>query len=445
MTGRADDELGRLTADAMAHHKAGRLAEAETAFRAALVVAPSQPILAHNLGVVVAAQQRHGEAVRLFEQAIAAEPHYASAHYNRGAALSALGQTKDAIRAFRAACEIEPEHYEAHRALAFLWLAEGERGRALDHFTRTYELRRGDDRSGMAAHSLTAATRSKLLHDADQFRYLSRIRRDGQRFETLARIYDEVASGVPEQAVKLSDAQLDRLGEDYNTAIHVRAAPDIAAGAVSERVDRAALVRQFREGGSGAVFFDDLLTPEALASLRRYLLESTIWHDFNHIGGFVASYLEDGLACPLILQIADEVRARFPELMGAHPLTQGWAFKGLKASSAVDVHADDAAVSVNFWVTPSEANRDPGRGGLAVCRVPPPAGWKIHGYEADQGQIVTFLEQNAGDMLLVPYGDNRAVLFESRLFHHSDSPEFAEGYEHHRINVTLLFGRHREG
>ena len=121
---------------------------------------------------------------------------------------------------------------------------------------------------------------------------------------------------------------------------------------MSARPDRDALVARYRERPSGAIYFDDLLTPRALATLQRYLLESTIWHDFSHIGGFVASYLEDGLACPLLLQIADELRATFPELLGPHPLTQAWAFKGLEAEAAVDVHADDAAVSVNFWVTP---------------------------------------------------------------------------------------------
>ena len=35
----------------------------------------------------------------------------------------------------------------------FLWLAEGDRGRALDHFARTYELRRGEDRTGMRQES----------------------------------------------------------------------------------------------------------------------------------------------------------------------------------------------------------------------------------------------------------------------------------------------------
>jgi hypothetical protein len=174
--------------------------------------------------------------------------------------------------------------------------------------------------------------------------------------------------------------------------------------------------------------------------LRRFLLESTIWHDFSHIEGFVASYLEDGLACPLLLQITDELRHAFPKILGEHPLSQAWAFKGLQAQAAVDVHADDATVSVNFWVTPTEANLDPARGGLVVCCVLPPDDWRIKDYDADRQRIVTFLEQNAGNSFTVPYGANRAVLFRSRLFHYSDRPYFAPAYCNHRINLTLLYG-----
>ena len=73
---------------------------------------------------------------------------------------------------------------------------------------------------------------------------------------------------------------------------------------------------------------------------------------------------------------------------------------------------------------------------------PPPEEWDIGGYAADQERIVVFLEQNAHDTLRVPYRENRAVLFESRLFHKSDAPEFAPGYKNHRINLTFLYGRH---
>ena len=51
------------------------------------------------------------------------------------------------------------------------------------------------------------------------------------------------------------------------------------------------------------------------------------------------------------------------------------------------------------------------------------------------------MAQHPGETLVVPYRQNRAAMFDARLFHHSDAPRFAAGYENHRINLTLLFGR----
>ena len=432
-------EFRRLVADAAAHFQAGRWTQAEGAYRAALALSPSDPAVTHNLGAAIAAQGCHGDALGCFDAALSADSGFVSAHYNRAVALFVLGDTPEAIKAFGRAAALDPQHHDAHRALGFLWLAQGERGRALDHLARTYELRRGDDRTTIALKSLTTATRHKLEHDAEQFLHLSQQTRQRLRFELLARSYRAIADELSHDVTTLSDVQIEVLGDDYNTPIHLRAAPEIADGAVRQRPDRAALTLQF--DAQGAVAVDDLLTPQALEALRRFLLESTIWHDFSHIDGFVASYLEDGLACPLVLQIADELRQAFPDILGPHPLTQAWAFKGLRSQSAVDVHADDAAVSINFWVTPTEANLEPESGGLVVALTPPPADWQIRDYDADQKRIVTFLEKNAGNRLVVPYRQNRAVLFRSRLFHHSDCPKFASGYENHRINLTLLYGR----
>lgn len=438
MARNAETKLNRLLAEAMTHHRSGRLSDAEAAYQAALDVSPGHAGTLHNLGVIAAARGKLRSAVDYFDRAIAAEPHYGAAHYNRAVAHRALGSTRDAIRGMSRACAIDPGHYDAHLALGFLWLADGERDRALDHFARTYELRRGEDRTGIAAKSLSYANTGKLLHDAEQFRYLAARRRDGRRFEMLARGYEEVAKEVGAQAIELSDQQFELLGDDYNTAIHISPAPERGDRVVSERTDRAALMRDF--AAHDAVSFDDLLTPAALGGLKKFLLESTVWHDFSNIGGFVASYLEDGLASPLLLQIADELRTAFPEILGSHPLSQAWAFKGLVTEAAVDAHADDAAVSVNFWVTPDTANLAPGSGGLLVCRVPPPAHWSLTDYDSDKAGVAAFLAQHAEDTLRVPYRENRAVLFRSRLFHRSDAPHFAPGYENHRINVTMLFG-----
>ena len=221
MARRADSAFETRVADAVAHHKAGRLAEAEADYLAALVLSPGRASVLHNLGVVAAARGDQRTALGRFEEVIAAEPDYASAHYNRAVALHALGRGREAIAAFERAAHLEPGHYDAHRALGFLWLAEGERGRALDHFARTCELRRGEDRDGSALASLTHATRGKLAHDAAQLRHIAGRRRDGKRFELLARAYDDVLRGFPGGIRALDQRQLDMLGDDYNTAIHI--------------------------------------------------------------------------------------------------------------------------------------------------------------------------------------------------------------------------------
>lgn len=43
------------------------------------------------------------------------------------------------------------------------------------------------------------------------------------------------------------------------------------------------------------------------------------------------------------------------------------------------MHADHAAVNLNFWVTPDEANLDPSSGGLVVYPKAPPADAEVPG------------------------------------------------------------------
>lgn len=446
MTELSPPDRKTLMAGAMTLHHAGRLEEAEATYRAIINLAPDDAGALHNLGVLLAETGRAGEAIGLFERAIEHEPDYVSAHANKANALRALGDHAAAVAAYRRAVALDPGHYDAHRALGFLWMAEGRRDRALDHFARTLELRRSDDRTGVASASLTQTTRAKLRHDAAQLRHIAQGHWDAARFEALARTYENFAGDLDpgageDDVVVLTDAQLAVLGDSYNTPYHFIDAPEILSGAVNPDLSAEAIAKNYGGASPGIVWFDDFLSPKAFAMLRRFLLKSTIWYDFSHIDGCLAAYLEDGLACPLILQIADELRAAFPEILGPHPVTQIWAFKAIEPRRAIDIHADDGAISVNFWVTPDSANPDPDHGGLVIYGKQPPPDWQIRDYASDIAAIQDFLGADDQDKTIIPYGENRAVLFESRLFHGSDVVTFSPGYENHRINITLLFGQ----
>ena len=183
---------------------------------------------------------------------------------------------------------------------------------------------------------------------------------------------------------------------------------------------------------------DDLLTPDALEGLRRFCLGSTIWRE--GFDGYVGARPQSGFACPLIAQVAEEFAAIYPAIFRDHPLLFAWAFNYRQGETGIKVHADFAAVNVNFWITPDHANLDPGTGGLSVWDVAAPLDWAFDRYNSHEAPIRAFLAESGARATRIPYRCNRAVIFDSDLFHETDVMSFRDGYDSRRINITLLYG-----
>ena len=150
---------------------------------------------------------------------------------------------------------------------------------------------------------------------------------------------------------------------------------------------------------------------------------------------------EHGFACPLLAQIADELRSTYPAIVHQHPLLRWWGFKYDSRLKGINVHADFAAVNVNFWITRDEANLDPESGGLVIWDKPAPLDWSFAQYNNASGSTIrNFLAQSGAKSVTVPYRANRAVIFDSDLFHETDQIAFKEGYLNRRINITMLYG-----
>ena len=154
---------------------------------------------------------------------------------------------------------------------------------------------------------------------------------------------------------------------------------------------------------------------------------------------------QSGFACPLLAQIAGELAQAYPAIFQDHPLLFAWAFKYQQGMSGTRVHADFAAVNVNFWLTPDEANLDPESGGLLVWDKAAPPEWDFAKFNGDYAAIRDFLAQSGARKITIPHRANRAVIFDSNLFHKTDRISFAEGYENRRINITMLYGRRKRG
>jgi hypothetical protein len=66
-------------------------------------------------------------------------------------------------------------------------------------------------------------------------------------------------------------------------------------------------------------------------------------------------------------------------------------------------------------------------------------------FNSDESAAYDFLAESGARPIKVPYRANRAVIFDSSLFHKTDEISFADGYENRRIDITMLYGRCQRG
>ena len=293
-------------------------------------------------------------------------------------------------------------------------------------------------------------TQAKMQHDAEQFRHLARQGVRPSFFQNLADSYDELRRGIdwqrdPSELAALPSRLPTAISATYNQPVHIAECPAMAEGPVSAKRDISQATRRFLAEDGRVAYVDGFLTQPALEALTAFLQDSTIWFDFRHMSGHVVAYLETGLASPLLLQIAADARAAFPEILGPHPLKQVWAFKNLSRGDTIGLHVDDAAVSLNLWLTVDQACNAADSGGLTIYRQRLAADRDLRSYETDGDDLRKALEDTGAPAVNIAYRQNRAVLFDSSLYHESAGTNFASGYHNHRVNVTLLFGERAHG
>jgi protein O-GlcNAc transferase len=118
--------------EAMAHHTAGRLAQAAECYRRVGESDPEYENARYQLGIIAHQEGRLDEAVTAYRRALALEPRFADGQSNLGNALQELGRFDEALVAYRAALALEPSRVGVWYAAA---CAEGAR----KHFVAAVE------------------------------------------------------------------------------------------------------------------------------------------------------------------------------------------------------------------------------------------------------------------------------------------------------------------
>ena len=413
----------------LALHGAGRHAEALAILDSALALAADRFALQaetlNSRGMVLMALQRAAEALASLEKAVTLEPSYAEAWNNRGIALRGMDRMTDASESFARAAALAPGHPGVLFNLGLACRATGDLDQALAAFERILE--------SYPDHRPTHSNLAQLLCER------------GRTDEALAhfRRHAELGGGD-------SGAQSDhKHRHDQEQAAWLAnagwqdgAGARLPVAAVNARNDVAAIAQAWRTARPQVAVIDNLLTQEALQSLRRFCWQAPIWRK-SYPEGYLGAVPEEGFAAPLLSQIAAELRQTYDAIFGDHCLRYLWAFKCDSRLRGVNIHADFAAVNVNFWITPDEANCNPDSGGLVIWDKAAPLDWDFTRYNQDQAAIRAFLKDSGARSQTVPYRANRAVIFDSDLFHQTDDISFRDGYTNRRINVTMLYGRRR--
>jgi tetratricopeptide (TPR) repeat protein len=380
----------------------------------------------------------------------------------RGKALARLsmlmrhnGRPASALVAARSAVWADPEDHDAHRGLGQCLKELGRLEDAAESFRRAHKiLRTPGSHEGLDRQSFTRTSKAKLRHDIQQFHYLADHGMKEAVVKPLIRDHQALLDTMPGQladgkAVPIPGPLLARVAPYYNRCHYYVDSPRLDGPSISPELDTDAVEKNYHSNTPGYTWVDNVLTPDALEGLRKHCLESTIWYDFEHSNGYVGAYLQEGLNCPLIIQIASELPRTFPEIFADHVLMQLWAYKYGSGQAGINMHADFAAVNVNFWITPDESNLDPESGGLVLWDKEAPIEWGIDEYNTDnpvqQQRMRDYLQDADARRIAVPHRQNRFLIFNSDLFHKTDEIKFADGYDNRRINITMLYGTRDRG
>jgi len=135
------ESVAALLEEAVAHHRAGRVARAEPLYRRILASEPEQPDALYLLGLIANQSGKHDDAIQFLERAVRSAPGVARFRVVLGRMLATLGRLDGAVEAFREATRLAPEDADAHNGLGIVLDGSGAREEAAAAFRRAIALR----------------------------------------------------------------------------------------------------------------------------------------------------------------------------------------------------------------------------------------------------------------------------------------------------------------
>jgi predicted O-linked N-acetylglucosamine transferase (SPINDLY family) len=133
--------MAALQGLAIVMHQLGRTPEAIALLREGTRINPAAADCQNNLGTLLALQQKWNEALSAFERALASGAKFPQTYNNIGGALTQLGRFDEAAAAYRTAIAMSPQYADALNNLGMLLLEQGRVSEAIEHSRRALAVR----------------------------------------------------------------------------------------------------------------------------------------------------------------------------------------------------------------------------------------------------------------------------------------------------------------
>ena len=229
-------DTAQMLNTALAHHQAGRLADAKALYSHILAKQPKHPDALHFMGLLACQIGQSEAGIALMRESIGAHP--SPVYYNNlGNALRDAHKLDDAVVAYRRAVEIEPGYADAHNNLGNALREAGDAAAALTSCARAIELKPGN---AEAFNNLGNALKDLGELDAAIAAYGKAIAAKPALAEAHLNL------GIAMQAKGYSDAALQCLRETVALAPQLAAAHDKLASILMHRGEIAEAIDAYR-------------------------------------------------------------------------------------------------------------------------------------------------------------------------------------------------------
>lgn len=438
----APDNTECIVAIAQIHQRKDRDEEAVDWYRKLLDVDPDSIVGHAEIGMLYCKTRAYDKAISHLETVVEERPDHLGAQENLGLAYASENRVPQAKECFRKVLDLHPNS-KTYANLAGALLMEHDTDSALEFFSKANQFFLEESKT----MEVPAEVRlNRVVHDYQQIEHLksrglidSRYDKCAGQLKALAEKAGDRRQESQDVKIRISGSEFQRIAPAYKESIFPGDASELDGVVINPDLDRTEIERRWKSSHPEAIYIDDVLTEEAIEKLYRFFLEATVFKT-EYGPGYLGAIMANGLASPLLFQITTELQARFPAIFAGHPLTQAWVFKYDAVTSGICKHADFAAVNLNLWLTPNDANLEPDGGGLLLWDKESPADWSFADYQRNDEKITDFLKESGANEIRIPYRRNRAAIFNSTLFHQTDHPVFRDRYEDRRLNLTLLFG-----